>query len=105
VTIVVAREPQWQAEAQIESTEDAGEQAVSVPADARLVMTTTDTSPEGGGGGKVDVLWLGDETGATRLRAGEAAVLVDAADHDRNLVLRVDVKGAVHWRLAVETRR
>ena len=105
VTIVVAREPQWQAEGQIESTEDSGEQVVSVPAGTRVVVTTTDTSPEGGGGGKVDVFWTGDETGAIRLRSGEQAVLVDASDHDRSLVVAVDVKGAVHWRLAVETQR
>jgi beta-lactam-binding protein with PASTA domain len=100
IVVVVARRPEWQSESDVESTEDSGEQTVWIPTGSRLVIETTDTSP--GHGGKVDVAWIGDETGATKLRGGESVVLVDPSDHDRTITVRVDVKGGTHWRLAVE---
>lgn len=100
VTVVVAREPEWQSESDVESTEDSGEQTVVIPAGSRLVIETIDTSP--GHGGKLDVAWSGDENGVTRLRGGESAVLIDVSDRDRTVSVRVDVKGGTHWRLAVE---
>ena len=57
VTILVAREPEWSSDSDVESTEDAGAQTVAIPAGARLVIETIDTSP--GRGGKVDVGWSG----------------------------------------------
>lgn len=105
VTIVVARALRWETLSQVESTEDADDQAIAVPAGARLVVTTDDTSPLGMFGGKVDVEWSGDEEGKTKLRAGEAIVLLDVSDHDRTVEVTVDVRGATHWRLAVEAWR
>ena len=105
VTIVVAREPRWETESQIESTEDAAGQTMSIPADGRLVLTTEDTSPLGLWGGKLDVAWTGDEEGRTKLRAGESVILADVSDHDRTVTVGIDVKGATHWRLAVEVQR
>jgi beta-lactam-binding protein with PASTA domain len=105
VTIVVARETRWEAVSQLESTEDADDQAMLIPAGARLVLWTDDTSPVGNGGGKVEAAWSGDEEGSTKLRAGESAILADVADHDRTVAVDVDVKGGTHWRLAVEAPR
>jgi serine/threonine-protein kinase len=102
VTIVVAREPRWETQSQVESTEDAAGQTMSIPAGARLVLTTEDTSPLGLWGGKLDVRWSGDEEGRTKLRAGESVILADVSDHDRSVTVAIDVKGATHWRLAVE---
>jgi len=102
VTIVLAREPRWQGFSHIESTEDADEQEIVVPPGARLIVTTDDTSPLGLWGGKVEVGWSGDAEGETKLRAGESVVLSDLSDHKRIVVVRIDVKGAIHWRLAVE---
>ena len=70
VTIVVAREPEWETIAQVESTEDAGEQAIVIPTDARLVLVTDGTSPFGDGDGKVDAEWSGDEEGLHRAGRG-----------------------------------
>jgi serine/threonine-protein kinase len=105
VTIVVAREPRWETESQVESTEDAAGQTMSIPAGGRLVLTTEDTSPLGLWGGKLDVSWSGDEDGRAKLRAGESVILADVSDHDRSVTVGVDVKGATHWRLAVEVQR
>jgi len=105
VTIVVAREPRWETESQVESTEDAAGQTMSIPAGGRLVLTTEDTSPLGLWGGKLDVEWSGDEEGRTKLRAGESVILADLSDHDRTVTVGIDVKGATHWRLAVEVQQ
>jgi serine/threonine-protein kinase len=105
VTIVVAREPRWVTESQVESTEDAAGQTMQIPAGGRLVLTTEDTSPLGLWGGKLDVTWSGDEEGRTELRAGESVILADVSDHDRTVTVGIDVRGATHWRLAVEVQR
>ena len=105
VTILVAREPRWEGFSHVESTEDADEQEIVVPEGARLVLQTTDTSPFGAWGGKVDVKWSGDEEGETELRAGESVDLSDVTDRKRVIVVEIDVKGAAHWRLAVELWR
>jgi len=105
VTILVAREPRWVTESQVESTEDAAGQSMSIPAGGRLVLTTEDTSPLGLWGGKLDVEWSGDEEGRTELRAGESVILADVSDHDRTVTVGIDVKGAAHWRLAVEVQQ
>jgi serine/threonine-protein kinase len=102
VTVVVAREPRWETESQVESTEDASGQTMSIPAGGRLVLTTEDTSPLGLWGGTLDVEWSGDEEGRTELRAGESVILADVSNRDRAVTVGVDVKGATHWRLAVE---
>jgi serine/threonine-protein kinase len=105
VTIVVAREPRWATESQVESTEDASAQTMSIPAGGRLVLTTEDTSPLGLWGGKLDVEWSGDEEGRTELSAGESVILADVSDRDRTVTVGIDVKGATHWRLAVEVQK
>ena len=55
VTLTVARAPRWTAVERVEGTEDAEPQSFTVPAGARLALTTVDTSPLGLFGGEVDV--------------------------------------------------
>jgi hypothetical protein len=78
---------------------------MSIPAGGRLVLTTEDTSPLGLWGGKLDVEWSGDEEGRTELSAGESVILADVSDRDRTVTVGIDVKGATHWRLAVEVQK
>ena len=98
-------EPRWETVSKVESTEDADEQVMTVPAEARLVLVTADTSPLELFGGKVDVEWSGDQEGKTMHRAGQSIVLLDPTDHDRTVSVEIDVDGATHWRLAVEAYR
>jgi serine/threonine-protein kinase len=104
VTIVVAREPRWEAISTTEGTEDA-EQQVSLPAGARLVLSAVDTSPLGLWGGDVDVELDGDIEGSTDVDPGGAVVLADPSDGDRTIDVSVDVAGPAHWTLAVEVAR
>ncbi|HET9286945.1 MAG TPA: protein kinase [Gaiella sp.] len=104
VTVVVAREPRWEAISTTEGTEDA-EQQVALPAGARLVLSTADTSPLGLWGGNVDVQLSGDTEGSAEIDAGEVIVLADASDGDRTIGVSVDVDGPAHWTLAVEVAR
>jgi eukaryotic-like serine/threonine-protein kinase len=104
VTIVVAREPRWEAISTVEGTEDA-EQQVALPAGARLVLSTADTSPLGLWGGNVDVELSGDTEGSAEIDAGDVIVLADASDGDRTIGVSVDVDGPAHWTLAVEVAR
>jgi serine/threonine-protein kinase len=104
ITIVVAREPRWEAISTVEGTEDADQQ-VALPVGARLVLSTADTSPLGLWGGKVKVELSGDTEGSTEIDAGEVIVLADASDEDRTIGVSVDVDGSAHWTLAVEVAR
>jgi beta-lactam-binding protein with PASTA domain len=105
VTIIASRAPRWEAVTRLEGTEDAETGAIAVPAGARLVLTTTDTSPLGLWGGKVGVELSGDTEGETEVDAGTSLVLADASEDDRSLDVAVDVHGSAHWTLAVETAR
>ena len=105
VTLVVAREPRWESSTAIDSTEDASPPPLVVPAGARLVLSTTDTSPLGLWGGQVDVRFGGDAEGVTRVKAGDTFVLADVADADRTIEVALDADGSVHWTLAVQFPR
>ena len=105
VTLVVARAPRWEALSRVEGTEDAEPSAFAVPAGARLVLTTVDTSPLGLWGGRVAVRLSGDSEGETDVDAGETIVLADASDGERTIRVSVDVDGSAHWSLAVEAAR
>jgi eukaryotic-like serine/threonine-protein kinase len=105
VTIAVARAPHWEAVTRLEGTEDAPPQHVQVPAGARLVLSTTDTSPLGLWGGTVAVGLSGDADGSTEIDAGRSIVLADASDGDRTIAVALDVHGSAHWTLAVEVPR
>jgi len=105
VTIVVAREPRWEATSKLENTEDVAPQAIVVPAGARLVLSTVDTSPLGIWGGNVRVTLGGDAEDDTKVDAGETLILADASDGERTIEVAVDVDGSVHWTLAVEVAR
>jgi beta-lactam-binding protein with PASTA domain len=105
VTIAVAREPRWEATSRVEGTEDAEPAPFAVPAGARLVLTTVDTSPLGLWGGRVKIELSGDAEGEAEVGAGETLVLADASDGDRTIGVSVDVHGSVHWTLAVEVQR
>jgi len=105
VTITVARAPRWVAVDRLEGTEDAQPGPIAVPAGARLVLTTVDTSPLGLFGGEVDVSLAGDAHGEGRVEAGETLVLADTAGQARSIQVSLDVHGSVHWVLAVEEPR
>ena len=105
VTLTVARMPRWAPIERIEGTEDAEPQSFTVPAGARLVLTTVDTSPLGLFGGEVDVRMSEDSEGETQVRAGETLVLADVAPKERTIDVGLDVHGSVHWALAVEEPR
>ncbi len=105
VTIAVAREPRWEAVTQFEGTEDAAPQSIEVPAGARLVLSTTDTSPLGLWGGRVAIELSGDAEGSTEVDAGQSIVLADPSDGNRTIAVAVDVHGSAHWTLAVEVPR
>jgi serine/threonine-protein kinase len=105
VTLTVARAPHWTAIERVEGTEDAEPQSFTVPAGARLVLTTVDTSPLGLFGGEVEVHMSEGSEGETQVRAGEALVLADVASEERTIEVGLDVHGSVHWALAVEEPR
>jgi hypothetical protein len=89
----------------VEGTEDAEPEPFSVPAGARLVLRTVDTSPLGLWGGSVKVEASGDSEGETEVDAGDSIVLADASDEERRIAVAVDVDGSAHWTLAVEVAR
>jgi beta-lactam-binding protein with PASTA domain len=105
ITIVVARDPRWESITRVEGTEDADPEPFVVPAGARLVLSTVDSSPLGLWGGRVKVELDGDSEGETELDAGETAVLADASDGERTIGIGIDVDGSVHWALTVEVAR
>ena len=105
VTLVVARAPRWEALSKIEGTEDADPEPLVVPAGARLVLRTVDSSPLGLWGGRVDVELSGDGEGDVEMDAGETVVLGDMADAERTIGVAIDVDGSVHWALTVEVPR
>ena len=105
VTLTVARAPHWVPVGRSEGTEDAEPSPISVPAGARLVLATVDTSPLGLFGGDVDVRLSGDVEGESRVDAGETLVLADVAGQARTIEVALDVHGSVHWALSVEEPR
>ena len=105
VTLTVAREPRWTPIERVEGTEDAEPQSFTVPAGARLVLTTVDTSPLGLFGGEVGVHMSEDSEGESQVTAGEGLVLADVASQARTIEVALDVHGSVHWALAVEEPR
>ena len=105
VTLTVARAPHWAPVGRSEGTEDAEPSPISVPAGARLVLATVDTSPLGLFGGDVDVRLSGDVEGESRVDAGETLVLADVAGQARTIEVALDVHGSVHWALSVEEPR
>lgn len=105
VTLVVAREPVWEATSRLEGTEDVSTEAIVVPAGARLVLSTVDTSPLGFFGGSARVALDGDVEAETEVDAGETIVLADPSDGERTIEVKIDVDGSVHWTVAVEVYR
>ena len=105
VTIAVARAPHWDAVTRLEGTEDASSRSIQVPAGARLVLSTADTSPLGLWGGTVAVELSGDAEGSTEIDAGQSIVLASVSDGDRTIAVAVDVHGSAHWTLSVEVPR
>jgi len=105
VTLVAARAPHWEAVSHVEGTEDAEPQPFAVPAGARLVLRTVDTSPLGLFGGSVRVQVSGDSEAETEIDAGDSIVLADPSEAARSITVGVDVDGSAHWTLAVEVPR
>jgi serine/threonine-protein kinase len=105
VILTVARAPHWTPVEHVEGTEDAEPSPISVPAGARLVLTTVDTSPLGLFGVDVDVQLSGDVEGESNVNAGETLVLADVAGNARTIEVGLDVHGSVHWALTVEEPR
>ncbi len=105
ITLLVARAPRWEIQSRVEGTEDAEPAPFVVPAGARLVLTTVDTSPLGLWGGKVRVRVSGDSSGEAEVDAGDWIVLADPSDGVRTIAVDVDVHGSAHWTLSVEVPR
>jgi beta-lactam-binding protein with PASTA domain len=107
VTIAVARSPRWEAISTVEGTEDTEPEPLVVPAGARLVLTTVDTSPLGLWGGRVKVKVDHGQAGKgeAEVGSGEAIVIADVSDVERTIDVELDVDGPVHWTLAVEVQR
>ena len=105
VTLLVARAPRWEALTRVEGTEDAEPEPFLVPAGARLVLTTVDTSPLGLFGGSVKVELSEDSEGDAEVSAGDSLVLSDTSQDERTIGVGLDVEGSVHWTLAVEVPR
>jgi eukaryotic-like serine/threonine-protein kinase len=107
VTIAVARAPRWEAISTVEGTEDTEPEPLVVPAGARLVLTTVDTSPLGLWGGRVKVKVDHGHAGngEAEVGSGEAIVIADVSDVERTIDVELDVDGPVHWTLAVEVQR
>jgi beta-lactam-binding protein with PASTA domain len=105
VTLVVSRAPHWEAVSHVEGTEDAEPEPFTVPAGARLVLRTVDTSPLGLFGGSVRVEVSGDSEAETEIDAGDSIVLADPSEAARTIAVAVDVDGSAHWTLAVEVPR
>jgi serine/threonine-protein kinase len=105
VTLTVARAPRWTTVQAVEGTEDAEPSAFTVPAGARLVLTTVDTSPLGLFGGEVEVRMAGDDGAETAVSAGERVVLAAPATRPRTIEVELDVHGSAHWALTVEEPR
>ncbi len=109
VTVVAARAPRWVAIQQVEGTDDARVPPIAVPAGARLVLATVDTSPLGLFGGHVRArvrgLEEGDHHGSEEVDAGDTVVLADPTQDDRTAEIELDVHGSVHWSLSVESPR
>jgi serine/threonine-protein kinase len=105
VTLVVARPPRWETVSRVEGTEDAEPSAFVVPAGARLVMSTVDTSPLGLFGGRVKVELSGDAKGKAKVHAGDALILAEPTAGERTIEVEVDVDGSAHWALSVEVAK
>ena len=105
VTVLVARAPVWEASSRLEGTEDVSTEPIVVPAGARLVLSTVDTSPLGFFGGSARVALDGDVEGETEVDAGESIVLAEPSGEERTIEVQVDVDGSVHWTVAVEVSR
>jgi hypothetical protein len=102
VTIVVAREPRWEAVQSFDGDETASTEAIAVPAGARVVVHAENTSFLGILDGWVGVSWTGDDDGSTELDSGQAAVVVEPADTDRSVAFTLEPHGSVRWKLVVE---
>ena len=124
VTLIVARAPRWEALSRVEGTEDAEPESLVVPAGARLVLSTVDSSPLGLWGGSVDVTLgeasgedddrgngkakgrdKGADLGQIEVAAGDSVVLIDVSGEERTVDVELDVDGSVHWALSVEVPR
>jgi serine/threonine-protein kinase len=102
VTVVVAREPRWEAVQAFEGEEDATTQPVSVPAGARVVLVAHNTSFLGVLDGWVGASWSGDDDGSAEVDSGRETVIVEPADDDRTIAFRLEPHGSVRWELVVE---
>jgi eukaryotic-like serine/threonine-protein kinase len=103
VTVLVAREPRWEAVQAFEGDESATTDALLVPAGARVVLVAQNTSFLGILEGWVGVGWSGDDEGAADVDSGRDTVLIEPADADRTVSFTLEPHGSVRWRLVVES--
>ena len=103
VTVVVAREPQWEVEQAFEGEDSATTEPLAVPAGARVVLVVDNTSFLGFLDGWVGAAWRGDDDGAAEVDTGRETVIVEPTDADRTLEFRIEPHGSVRWKLVVET--
>jgi beta-lactam-binding protein with PASTA domain/predicted Ser/Thr protein kinase len=102
VTVVVAREPRWEAVQSFDGDDTASTDAIAVPAGARVVVHAENTSFLGILDGWVGVGWTGDDEGTTEIDSGHAAIVVEPADADRSVAFTLEPHGSVRWKLVVE---
>jgi beta-lactam-binding protein with PASTA domain len=104
VHVLVAREPRWTALRSASST-DSRDLRLDVPAGARLVLETDNTSVLGLFDGAVAVGWVGDDRGQVAVAAGDDRVLLEPSTASRAIAVRVQVSGSARWALRVEAPR
>ena len=103
VTVVVAREPRWEALRSFDGEETAATDALTVPAGARVVVQAENTSFLGFLDGWVGASWTGDDEGSTEVDSGREAVVIEPADSERSIAFTLEPHGSVRWKLIVES--
>jgi serine/threonine-protein kinase len=104
VRVLVARAPRWTALASAAGSE-ARDVRLEVPAGARVVLKTDNTSFLGLFDGAVAVSWAGDDEGEVAVYAGDDRVLLEPAEADRAIFARLRPDGSARWALRVEALR
>jgi beta-lactam-binding protein with PASTA domain len=103
VTLVVAREPRWETVRELDGQDDAVTPTLRVPSGGRVVLIARNTSFLGLLGGAVTAEWSGDAAGSVEVAAdGGGTVLVEPAERERVVSVRVDEHGPTHWIVRVE---
>ena len=103
VTLVVAREPRWEAVDVDRRHRGRGAAAARSSRRARGSCSRPTTHRRSASGAARSTSELGgDAEGDAEVDAGDTLVLADVSDADRTIEVSLDVDGSVHWSLAVQ---